>query len=523
MLRRQSPDRTPMSFLAGSGEMARRLRAFDWSGHALGQPDSWPQSLRSALGICLNSAFPTAIYWGPELRLLYNDAWSGIPGPRHPACLGEPAAEVWSDIWHVIEPQFTCVIETGEGLFVDDQLLPMRRFGYEEETYWSYSFTPIRGEDGAIEGIFNSGQETTARVLKQRQTAFLLSLVDKLRARNDAKSVMDEGCRMLGEHLGAIRCGVRELDEDRDLSVAVEWTADGIEKAGPELSWADLGSIARGLEGGLVVRIDRTSGLPDTEARGFEGLGAASVLAVPWHRFGDLGAVLFVHRAQVHPWTDEEVATAEQVFSRLMQAMDLERARERETTMMEEIEHRARNMLGVSQALIRMTPAGDVETFRKSLLDRTRALGSTLQVLSESNWLGADLEELLRRELAPFVSDDGARVSIRGRRFMVPRLMAQPVSMAFHELVTNAVKYGALSRPDGHLEVSWSVRPDGVLDVNWLERNVRPGRGTDTGRSGFGTSLLMLTIESQLGGKFSRRFDGSDFRCRMEVPLAEED
>ncbi len=522
MLKRQSPDRTPMSFLAGSGEMARRFRAFDWTGHALGPPDSWPQSLRSALGICLNSAFPTAIYWGPELRLLYNDAWSGIPGPRHPACLGEPAADVWSDIWHVIEPQFTRVIETGEGLFVEDQLLPMRRFGYEEETYWSYSFTPIRGEDGAIEGIFNSGQETTARVLKQRQTAFLLGLVDRLRARDDVRSVMVEGCRQLGEHLGAIRCGVREVDGDGDLRATVEWAAEGIKEADP-LSWAGLGSVARRLERGLIVRIDRTSDLSETEARLSADFGAASILEVPWHRFGDLGAVLFVHRARVQPWTDEEVATAEQVFSRLMQAMELERSRERETTMMQEIEHRARNMLGVSQALIRLTPAGDVESFRRSLLDRTRALGSTLQVLSESNWLGADLEELLKRELAPFVANDGARVSIRGRSFMVPRLMAQPVSMAFHELVTNAVKYGALSRSDGHLDVSWSVRPDGVLDLDWLERNVQPGEDTDTGRSGFGTSLLKMTIESLLGGKFSRRFDGSDFRFRMEVPVPHDE
>ena len=68
--------------------------------------------MRSAVGICLRSAFPTAIYWGSELRLIYNDAWSHIPGPRHPAALGQPAQEVWSDIWHIIEPQFAQVIET---------------------------------------------------------------------------------------------------------------------------------------------------------------------------------------------------------------------------------------------------------------------------------------------------------------------------------------------------------------------------------------------------------------------------
>lgn len=508
-----------MSFLAGEGEMAKRIRDFDWTGHAMGRPESWPQSLRSALGICLNSAFPTAIYWGSDLRLLYNDAWSGIPGPRHPDCLGEPAAAVWSDIWHVIEPQFTRVIETGEGLFVDDQLLPMRRFGFTEETYWSYSFTPIRGEDGAIEGIFNTGQETTARVLKQRQAAFLLRLDDRLRARSDARSIMTEGCRLLGEHLAAIRCGIREIDAEGELAVTVEWTAAGIREAGPRLSWSDLGSISRRLRDGHIARVDRTNDLAANEARLLSGLGAGSVLAVPWHRLGELGAVLFVHRADARPWTDEDVATAEQVFARLMQAIEFERARERETMMMEEIEHRARNMLGISQALIRMTRADDVDSFRKSLLDRTRALGGTIQVLAESNWAGADLEALLRRELEPFVADDGARVAIRGQKYLVPRLMAQPVSMVFHELVTNAVKYGALSGDEGRLDVSWTVRPDGFLDMDWRESGVRPGPGGDPDKSGFGTSLLRMTVESQLGGKFSRKLGDGDFHCRLELPV----
>ncbi len=510
-----------MSFLAGNGEMAKRIREFDWIGHPVGTPENWPQSLRSALGICLNSAFPTAIYWGPELRLLYNDPWSEIPGPRHPGCLGQPAKDVWSDIWHVIEPQFTDVIETGEGLFVDDQLLPMRRFGFEEETYWSYSFTPIRGEDGAIEGIFNSGQETTAKVLKQRQTAFLLRLTDRLRACSDTEGVMDEGCRLLGAHLGAIRIGIREVDStDGQLNVRVEWTADGIAEAGQGLPWSTLGSIAGRLQDGHVVRIDRTDGLEESEARVLYGLGAASVLAVPWHRSGDLSAVLFVHRPKAQSWTDEEVATAEQVFARLIQAIDQQHSKEREKALMGEIDHRARNMLSVSQALIRMTRAQDVESFRKSVLERTRALANTLQVLSESQWTGANLEDLLKKELAPFMAKKAACASIRGPKVIIPPLKAQPVSIAFHELVTNAVKYGALSSSEGRLDVSWTVRPDGILDINWSERNFRSDTGRQGGRSGFGTKLLEMTIESQLGGKLFRQIGDGDFRCRLEVPLS---
>jgi PAS domain S-box-containing protein len=125
--------------------------------------------LRSALSICLHSTFPTAIYWGSELRLLYNDAWALIPAERHPWALGRPGAEVWPDIWAVVGPQFARVIETGEGFSIFDQMLPMVRNGVRHETYWNYSFTPIRGEDGSVVGVFNQGNETTDAVIARRE------------------------------------------------------------------------------------------------------------------------------------------------------------------------------------------------------------------------------------------------------------------------------------------------------------------------------------------------------------------
>ncbi|MDU6141465.1 MAG: PAS domain-containing protein, partial [Bradyrhizobium sp.] len=156
------------TFLSGGGRMGELVRLFDWRTNPLGPPESWPQSLRSALSICLSSSFPTAIYWGPDLRLLYNDAWSVIPAERHPWALGRPAKEVWSDIWHVVGPQFENVVATGEGFSAYDEMLPMMRGGSLQETYWNYSISPIRGEDGEVAGIFNQGNETTQIVLARR-------------------------------------------------------------------------------------------------------------------------------------------------------------------------------------------------------------------------------------------------------------------------------------------------------------------------------------------------------------------
>lgn len=157
------PRGTP-DFLAGGGEMGRRIRDHDWSATSLGVIEHWPQSLRSALSICLNSNFPIAIYWGSDLVLLYNDEWSPIPGEKHPRVLGRPARAAWPEIWHIIEPLFQRVLTTGEATRCRDQLLPMHRHGFTEECDFDYTFSPLRGQSGQVEGVFNAVLETTSRV-----------------------------------------------------------------------------------------------------------------------------------------------------------------------------------------------------------------------------------------------------------------------------------------------------------------------------------------------------------------------
>src|SRR3569623_288490 len=104
-------------FLAGGGRMGELMRAHDWSQTLFGDPTTWPQSLRSAVSICLGTSFPIALYWGQELALLYNDAWSPIPGDKHPWALGKPGREVWPEIWAEIGPLYVKVQQTGEGVW----------------------------------------------------------------------------------------------------------------------------------------------------------------------------------------------------------------------------------------------------------------------------------------------------------------------------------------------------------------------------------------------------------------------
>lgn len=149
--------------------MGARIRAFDWQNHPLGPPQQWPDALGMALALCLNSSFPTAIYWGPDLHVLYNDAWSEIPAEKHPWILGKTASEGWADIWPIVGPQLLQVMDSGEGIALYEQMLPMVRGGQPRETWWNYSLTPIRDHRNVVRGIFNQGNEVTAIVHGRRQ------------------------------------------------------------------------------------------------------------------------------------------------------------------------------------------------------------------------------------------------------------------------------------------------------------------------------------------------------------------
>jgi signal transduction histidine kinase/FixJ family two-component response regulator len=190
--------------LAGGGAMSALMRRHDWSHTPLGPVDRWPQSLRSALSICLGSAFPIAIYWGGDLALLYNDAWSPIPGGKHPWALGRPAREVWPEIWDTIGPLFAHVLATGAATRSRDQLLAMRRHGFTEECYFDYTFSPIRGEGGGVAGVFNAVVETTARVIGERRLRKVRELAGRLAEAKTAEAVCRTAAETLGEAPGDV-------------------------------------------------------------------------------------------------------------------------------------------------------------------------------------------------------------------------------------------------------------------------------------------------------------------------------
>jgi PAS domain S-box-containing protein len=166
------------SFLTSGGRTAEMIAELGWSATSLGPITSWPQSLRTAVSICLASRHPMVIWWGPELVLIYNDAWVPILGPaKHPA-LGKPGELVWPEMWHIIGAQLRSVLDTGQATWSDDQLLPAMRHGYLEEAYFTYSYSPIRDETGGVAGVFTAVIETTDRVLNERRLRTVRELGD---------------------------------------------------------------------------------------------------------------------------------------------------------------------------------------------------------------------------------------------------------------------------------------------------------------------------------------------------------
>jgi signal transduction histidine kinase/ActR/RegA family two-component response regulator len=177
-----------LDLLAGGGEMGALMRSYDWSTSPLGPVSEWPQSLRTAVRICLDSRFPILIWWGPELRLLYNDAWRPALGTtkRPLDALCAPGKQVWSEIWDTIGPSLERVLRTGQATWESDQLLLINRDGFLEESYWTYCYSAIRLPSGEIGGVFSAIHEVTDRVLSARRNKTLREVSDQvIQAKNE--------------------------------------------------------------------------------------------------------------------------------------------------------------------------------------------------------------------------------------------------------------------------------------------------------------------------------------------------
>ncbi|WP_244227067.1 ATP-binding response regulator [Corallococcus aberystwythensis] len=181
-----------MDWLSGGGEMGRLIRSMDWSKTPLGPVEAWPQSLRTTVSLCLSSTFPILIAWGPERVQLYNDSYRPICGAKHPESMGQPFRVCWATALPVVGGAFDKA-GAGTGSYIENQRMLLDRYGYLEEAFMTFSFSPIRDESGSVGGLFHPITEVTEKMLSARRTQTLRELSTLL---GKVKTVEDIGAAL---------------------------------------------------------------------------------------------------------------------------------------------------------------------------------------------------------------------------------------------------------------------------------------------------------------------------------------
>lgn len=202
---------------------------------------------------------------------------------------------------------------------------------------------------------------------------------------------------------------------------------------------------------------------------------------------------------------------------------DRRRTEEQQQMLVSELNHRVRNVLMIVQSLVQAnaqyTAGKSTEEMAKVLANRLQSLGRAHELLLDTQWSGASLNKMVELELAPFRQDDSRKVTLKGRDVLLPPQCTSVVAMALHELTTNAVKYGALSTPDGRLNVNWSVRGS-RLTINWRETHANVSKNREPG---FGMRLIDRGIRQNLGGDTRVEFADDGLSVTMRIPLGDRE
>lgn len=276
---------TELGFLAAGGEMSELMRTHDWASSLLGSVAQWPQSLRTAVGIMLSSRYPMFIWWGGQLVNLYNDAYRPFLGTKHPLSLGQSARQVWAEIWEQIGPRTEAVLHRGESTFDEALLLIMERFGYPEETYFTFSYSPIRADDGTVGGIFCAVTDETQRVIGERR----LRLLREVAAASSEAPTPEQVCRTaLGISSSA-----------RDLPFALLYLNAGDGRTAHLAAWSNIPSDSAAAPLTIDMQVDQSPwplrrALLENDAVVVDGLmaqrGAPST--GPWERPSDRAVIV---------------------------------------------------------------------------------------------------------------------------------------------------------------------------------------------------------------------------------------
>ena len=312
-------------WLQANGEMAERIRRFDWATTSLGAMDDWPDVLKTTVSLCLDSSFPQAVMWGTELITLHNDAFMPILGNK-PSALGIPFGQVWSEAWDQIRPIAEQAL-AGKATYIEHFPLVIERSGAPERAWFTFCYSPIRDGRGRVVGMLDTVTETTETVLANRKLGFLDALSRATTDVTDPDALLAVTTRLLGEHLELSNCVYADMDADQDgLTVRGDWTATETRELPRRNRLSDFGQIVTSrLRAGQPLLIDALDELDPADAAPFRSLNIAATLCMPLVKDGRLIALMAVHDRLPRVWSRHEQALVAEVAQRCW--AHIERAR----------------------------------------------------------------------------------------------------------------------------------------------------------------------------------------------------
>jgi len=468
--------------------MGALTRAHDWSATPLGDPATWPQSLRTTVRLLLTSQHPMFIWWGPELIQFYNDAYRKTMGPeRHPSALGARGRECWDEIWDIIGPQIELVMQGKGATWHEDQLVPVTRFGKREDVWWTYGYSPIDDGAGGVGGVLVVCNDVTQPHLARERLHELFQQAPGFIAfLTGPDHVFDLTNNAYAELVG-----------HRDL------IGKPLSEALPEV-----------VEQGFVELLDDVFNSGEVfvaRARAVNLKSASGELATRYLDFvyqpirGSDGRPTGIF-VQGHDVTEQRLAL------------------EHRQLLANELSHRVKNTLATVQAIAAQTLRGGpaIDAAREAFGSRLMALARTQDVLTNEQWQGADLAKVVA-DAVEHHAGGANRFEFSGPGVRLGPRAVTAIAMALHELSTNAAKYGALSVPGGKITLSWWLSAaDGVepqLHLCWIETG---GPEVEMPKShGFGSRLIERSLPLELGGKVELAYKPSGVVCTIEAPLSQ--
>jgi PAS domain S-box-containing protein len=451
-----------LRFIGDAGTVGARLRTLDWATSPLGPPADWPDALRTMAGVCLNSPFPLLLWWGEAFAVIYNDDWVRLAGAPDQA-LARAAATAWPELWQAMAPQLRRVFTGGESIETDKLTGAYANL--------AFSHMPVRNADGSIGGVLSAVRESVAREGLRRERELLQSIIDTI-------PVM----------ITLFEPGAKVQRVNRAFERIVGWTAREIEDISlMEECYPDPAYRAQ-------IRQFMQAARPE------------------WF---DIRMRVRDGRFIETSWSNMRMSDNTQIGIGI-DITDRKQAEQQRTLLINELNHRVKNTLATVQSLaVQSLRAGArVPDARERFEARLTALAQAHDLLTIEGWLGVNLSDVVERAVAPFRAAN-ERIVIAGPPVRLQPKQALAISMALHELGTNALKYGALSNDAGRVQVAWGIAPeaDDALELVWREQGGPPV--LPPVRKGFGSRLLERNLARELDGKTTLDYRADGLVCRI--------